>query len=240
MNKKIIISIAILAIFASFAVAQDLKIDYQFNTAKADSGNYFSFIGPIRYMSADKDTFDSKTGASAKKSTVLFQSYKFDAKGKSVIGDGLRGLFLFPLAPEKQKTDDNFTIAKDAKGVITINYAHRGTAYQLVSDAAGKFKFPSSAFKKRVIGLPPQGETPQFIAKEFSADNTAAKIDWNKVWDEKIAAGAEIKAEAKIKTGAVGPDVASADSMYFWEGELQVTFDKNILKINGGLNAVKR
>jgi hypothetical protein len=60
------------------------------------------------------------------------------------------------------------------------------------------------------------------------------------VWDANIAGGKKIKAGVATKTGEITDDNGVADAMYSWNGELQVTFDKNILKIAGGLTAVKR
>src|SRR5512145_1727740 len=112
MNRKLITLVATLALTAGAAFAQDLKIDYQVNVAAADPANYFSFIGPIRYMSADKDTLDATTGASAKGSTHFFQPYLLDVKGKQTMPSGLRGLFLFAVAAKTQRVDDNLTVTK--------------------------------------------------------------------------------------------------------------------------------
>ena len=65
MTRRLTILAAVFALIGSFAFAQDLKIEYQFNVAAADPGNYFSFMGPIRYMSALKDTIDATTGQNA-------------------------------------------------------------------------------------------------------------------------------------------------------------------------------
>jgi len=219
--------------------AQDLTIDTQFNVAAADKGNYFTFKGPIRYLLADKDTLDATTGASAKKSTTLFHGYYYDVKGKTTLPGGLRSLFLFGVAPVTQAADDKLTVTKAADGVITINYAHRGTAYQLVTDKTGKFTFPGNFAKKRPVGFI-KGAGPQVIGADFSADGTAAKIDWAKVWDAKIASGKEIKAGEAAKTGDISADEADPAAFFAWTGSLQVTFDKNILKINGGLTANKK
>lgn len=239
MKIKLLALLTIITVIGSMAFAQDLKIDMQVKVGSDDAGNYFTFAGPIRYLSADKDQADAKTGASMKNSTELFQGYKFDVKGKSVMPDGLRGLFLYGVAMLKAQKDDSLTVAKAGNGVITIQYVHRGTAYMIVTDAAGKTSINKGVFKKRAVGYI-KGEGPQVIHTDFSADGTAAKIDWKKAWDEKIADGKEYGGDIKVKTGKVINDSVSPEAMYVWDGELQFTYDKNILKIIGGLTAVKK
>lgn len=237
MNRKLFSFAAAFAVVAGAAFAQDLKIDYQVNVAAADSANYFTFAGPIRYMAADKDTLDATTGASKQESTHTFMPYLYDVKGKAALPTGLRGLFLFAVAPVTQRTDDNLTVTTSG-GVITVQYAHRGTAYKLVTDSKGQFSFPKGDFVRRPIGYI-QGAGPQVIGSDFSANGTAAKIDWRKVWDAKIPGGKTIKEGVKTMTGTIADDNGVAEAMFKWEGKLQVTFEKNILKISGGLNAVK-
>ncbi len=239
MNRRFISFVAALAVLGGAAFAQDLKIDYQVNVAAADAANYFTFTGPIRYMAADKDTLDATTGASKAGSTHFFQPYLLDVKGKNTMPSGLRGLFLFAVAATTQRTDDNLTVTKASNGVITIQYAHRGTGYKLVTDASGKLTFPKGNYVRRPIGFI-QGAGPQVLSTDFSADGTAAKVDWSKVWNASIAGGKEIKAGVATKTGNILDDNGVAEAMFGWDGTLQVTFDKNILKIVGGLNAVKK
>lgn len=238
-KQKLLISLVALLSIGGVLYAQDLKIDYQVNVAAEDPANHFSFSGPIRYMAADKDTLDATTGASKLGSTHIFMPYLYDVKGKAVLPLGLRGLFLFAVAPKDQRIIDNLTVSKAADGVITVQYVHRGTAYKLVTDKNGKFTFPRGNFARRTIGFI-QGSNPQVIHTDFSADGTAAKVNWAKVWDAKIPGGKEIKDGVITKTGTILDDNGVADAMYSWNGELQVTFEKNILKISGGLTANKQ
>jgi hypothetical protein len=120
-----------------------------------------------------------------------------------------------------------------------VRDVHRGTAYELVTDTRGTFTFPQGSYRRRAIGFI-EGEGPQVIGKDFSADGTAARVDWNKVWDAKIPGGREVVAGKTVKTGSIESDLAVPESMYYWQGGLQVTFDAGVLKIAGGLNAVKR
>jgi hypothetical protein len=238
MNRKLLMYMIVLTLLGvgSAALAQELKIDCNLDLNPGAKTSYFTFSGSIRSMAADKDHLDAASGASVQKSTVLFQPYLYDVKGKVVLSSAMRGVFLF--APG-ECTDDNLTVTKAADGTITIRYVHRGTANEIATDKSGKIIFPNANIRKRNIGFI-VGEKPQVISKDFSSDGTAAKVDWNKVWDAGIAAGKEIAAGNAAKTGTIGPDLAAADSMYYWSGELQVTFDRNVLKITGGLSAVKR
>jgi len=217
----------------------ELKIDYQLNTAAEDAANYFSFSGPIRYMAADKDKVDAASGASKANSTELFQPYLLDVKGKTTLSSGLRGLFLFAVNPFAQVATDNLTVSKAADGVITIQFVHRGTAYKLATDAAGVLAFPLANVQRRAIGYI-KGAGPQVISADFSADGTAATVDWAKVWDKAIAGGKEIAAGVPNKTGDIVSDGPAAAAMYYWVCKLQVTLDGSILKIAGGLGSVKR
>ena len=221
------------------ALAQDLTIDFQLNVAADDPSNYFTFKGPIRYMMAEKDTFDAATGASKKNSTEMFMPYLYDVKGKQVFPLGLRGLFLFAVAPKELRTGDNLTVSKAASGVITVQYVHRGTAYKLETDPQGRFTFPKGNFVRRTIGFI-QGNAPQVISTDFSSDGTAAKVDWRKVWNASIPGGKEIRAGVPTRTGSITDDNGVEDAMFQWQGTLQVSFDRNILKISGGLTAVKK
>lgn len=239
MNRKLSIISGLLFVLGGTLFAQDLKIDYQVNVAANDPANYFTFSGPIRYMAAEKDSLDATTGASKFGSTHIFMPYLYDVKGKEVLPTGLRGLFLFAVAPKEQRITDNLTVSKASNGVITVQYVHRGTAYKLVTDNKGKFTFPRGDFVRRPIGFI-QGSNPQVIHTDFSADGSAARVNWAKVWDAKIPGGKQIKAGVASKTGVITDDNGVADAMYSWNGDLQVTFEKNILKITGGLTAVKR
>lgn len=235
--KKIALLLTLLVV-GTIAFAQDLKIDFQVNVAAADTANYFTFTGPIRYMAADKDTLDATSGASKAGSTHFFMPYLYDVKGKTVLPSGLRGLFLFAVAPNTQRTDDNLTATKAADGVITVEYVHRGTAYRLVTDKNGKFSFPKGDYTRRAVGFI-QGAGPQVLSADFSANGTAATANWAKIWDPKTPDGKEIKAGVTSKTGKITDDNGVAEAMFKWEGDLQVTLNGSILKIAGGLNAVK-
>jgi hypothetical protein len=239
MKRTLIAAVVMLALVAGFAVAQDLTVDYRLDVSPNSRGNYFTFTGPIRYMTADKDHFDAGTGASVQLSTQRFQAYLLDVKGKVALSNALRGLFLFAVSGPDQRTMDNFTVNKAADGTITIQYIHRGTAYRIVTDRTGKVTFPNANIQRRVVGYI-QGAGPQVLHRDFSADGTAARANWNNVWSTSVAGGKTIAAGVATKTGDILQDVADASSMFYWSGTLQFAFNQNVLTVTGGLNAVKR
>ncbi|QQO08793.1 hypothetical protein [Breznakiella homolactica] len=239
MIRKISV-IAVLIIFAGgFAAAQELKIDYRFNTARTDSANYLTFQGPVRYAGVEADTFDSVSGASKSRSTAFFSPYLMDMYGRPVFSGGLRGVLLFAVAPPAMRTDDNLTAEKASDGTITIQYVHRGTAYKITTDKNGKLGFPRGGFSMRTIGYI-QGAGPQVLSREFSSDGTAAAADWKKIWDPGIPGGKEITPGISARTGIIVSDSGDPQAMFNWDGTLQVTLEQNILKISGTLRPVKR
>lgn len=240
MMKKTAVLAAVFALMGAAGFAQELKIDYQFNVAAADTANYFSFTGPIRYIAAEKDTLDAATGASAKDSTELFSAYQYDVTGKAAFSGGLRGLLLYPLSPFAQATTNAFTATKAANGVITVRYVHRGTAYELSTNPQGVLSLPGATMRRRVIGFI-QGAGPQVISRDYSSAGTAATVNWAAVWNPASPTNVAIPGgPANARTSPVLADTAANDSMYFWQGDLQFTLDRNILKITGTLVPVKR
>jgi hypothetical protein len=228
------------AVFAAAGVglsAQDLVIDFQYHVSAPDAGNYLSYSGPHRLVAANKDAYDAVSGASRQKATALFTAYQTDIEGKAAFPGGLRGLLLYPLASPEIRQADNLTVSRAANGVITVQYVHRGTAYRIVTGNQGKLTLPRAACSSRVIGYV-QGAGPQVIAPDFSASGTAAGINWAKVWDSKTAAGKDIPGSANAKTGPVVNDWETS-AIFYWSGDLQFTFERNILKISGSLRATR-
>ena len=218
----------------------DLKVDFRLNTAQADTENYFSFSGNIRYMAVDMDKVDATTGASVLGTTHLLQAYLYDVEGKTTFASGLRGLFLFGVNPYDQIAIDNLTVSKAVDGVITMQYAHRGTAYRIKTGTDGKLSFPNGGFEQRTIGYI-QGAGPQVISKDFATDGTSATVDWAKVWDTGVAGGKAVDDKNdKAKTGNIVKAGSDPSSQYYFAGELPVTFENNILTIKGSLTAVSR
>ncbi len=236
--KKIAIAVSLLAL-AGFSFAQatpTLKIDYQVNAVAADdANNYLTFTGPV--SSSNKDGFDAVTGASKHESTFTFNYYRNDIFGKKILPGGLRGMFLYPIAGDKTRTDDALNVTKLSDGSIRVRYIHRGTANEVTTDTSGKLVFPGAKFMARKVGYI-VGEGPQVIASDFYVDDMTAKVDWNKVWDRNIKGGKVIGATTQ-KTGDIVVDVANSEILGY-EGTLQFTFDGKILKVVGELKIVKK
>lgn len=236
LRKMLLLAAGFVAVGTSLS-AQNLVIDFQYNVSAPDAGNYLSYSGPHRLVAVNKDAYDAVSGASRQKATALFTAYQTDIEGQASFPGGLRGLLLYPLAPPEIRQADNLTVGKAANGVITVQYIHRGTAYRIVTDNQGKLTLPRGACSSRVIGYI-QGAGPQVIAPDFSADGTAARVNWAKVWDAKTAAGKDISGSANAKTGPLVNDWESSD-IFYWSGTLQFTFDRNILKISGSLRTTR-
>jgi hypothetical protein len=238
-KKKILSWGAALFLLGRFLSAQELAIDYRYNTARPDSSNYLSFRTPIYLIGVDRDSFDAATGASKQRSTGFLGAFQMDMQGKATISGGVRGLLLFAVASDSTRLEDALQVTKAAGGVITIEYVHRGVAYRISTDRNGKIGFPRGNYVMRTIGYI-QGHDPQVLSRDFSSTGTALSVDWKKVWDPKAPTGREIAPGAAAKTGAIQNDFGDYTAMYHWDGTLQASFEDNILKISGSLKAVKR
>ncbi|MBF9016573.1 MULTISPECIES: hypothetical protein [unclassified Oceanispirochaeta] len=196
--------------------SEDLTIDLQVNLAGSDIDNFFNWKGNVRYMAAE-DKFDAISGASEKGSTHLFMMYLYDVEAKTTMSSGLRGLFLYGVNGASQVAVDNLNAATNADGSITIQYIHRGTAFRFTTDKNGILSLPDGNMENRKIG------TPKELEAEFTSDGTAMGVDFDKVW-----------------ASDVSPTGASPDSMYFWDGDLQVALEGDMLTMKGVLTAVIR
>jgi hypothetical protein len=236
MNKKLVIVAALVMIATFGAFAADLTIATQVNLKDADyANNFFTFKGGNG--AADKDQFvpgaDATSGASKLESTVVFNSYRTDVLGKKLVPAGLRGFFLYGVADMATRQTDGLSVTKNADGSLVIQMVHRGTAYKMTTDAAGKLALPEGSFLMRVIGT-----TANVIHTDFSATGKAADVKWAKVWDNSVADGLVI-GTTTTKVGKIVPDAPASD-MFFWKGALQVTFDGTIVKTAGEFNVVKK
>jgi hypothetical protein len=218
--------------------AQDLSIDYRYNTARPDPDNYLTYKSAIRYIEASEDAYDAVSGASKYKSTSLFAPIQTDIMGRATISGGLRGLLLFPLAPPETRIEDNLRVYKEGN-VIVMEYVHRGVAYRIRTDERGSISFPRGSYVMRTIGYI-KGHDPQVISRDFSADGTAAGVDWKKVWDPSIPSGRPVASGEDARTGPIQNDYGDMMAMFNWDGTLQVRFENSILTIKGTLRPVKR
>lgn len=237
MRRKLLVVMALTLLVVAGAFAADLTISTQVNLTAADyANNFFTFKGSNG--ASDKDQFvlgpDAVSGASKLESTVTFNTYRTDVKGKKLIPAGLRGLFLYGIADYGTLKNDGLNVTAAPSGVITIQSVHRGTAYKLVTDASGKLALPGGSFSMRVIGTTDNKN----IHPDFSSNGTIPGVDWAKVWDASIADG-KVIGTSTTKTGKVLAD-APASEFFAWEGALKATFDGTYLKLAGEFNAVKK
>jgi hypothetical protein len=236
MRTRSVLLIAAFVLCAFAASAADLTIDMQVNTAAKDyANNYLTFKGANN--SVDKDQFvlaaDGTTGASKLLSTELFNSYRFDVRGKKTIPGGLRSLLMYPVADDGTRTGDNLQVSKAADGTIMVRYVHRGTAYEIVTDKTGALVLPTTTVRTRKIG-----HSDNQIHTDFSSNGKASGVDWAKVWNASIADGKQVGSTTS-KTGTIAPDVADSE-FFVLAGTLKFTYAGNMLKIAGELNAVKK
>jgi hypothetical protein len=230
--KKITILAAAFIFCAMALSAADLAVYVQVNLTQQDyANNYFTFKGANN--AADKDSYDAVAGASKGHATELFNSYRRDVKGAQTMPGGLRGVFLYGVADDATRTGDNLQASQAADGTITIRYIHRGTAYELVTDKAGKLSLPNGNYRMRKIG-----HTDNVIHPDFSSTGKAADVDWAKVWNSSIADGKTVGTTAS-KTGKIASDVATS-SYFQFAGALQVKIEGKFLKVYGELDAVKK
>jgi hypothetical protein len=244
MLKKPVIALAVFLAAGSLLAAQELKIDLQYKVTGPDSGNFLTFSGPLRYIEARGDTYDAKTSASVQRSTRLFTAYQTDMLGNAAFPTGLRSLLLFPVAVDTTRIEDNLQVSKAANGAITMQYIHRGVAYGIITDTTGKINLgpagpaASTQMYQRTIGYI-QGTGPQVLHADFSPDGSAARVDYSKVWNTAIISDKNI-GSTQNKTGPRIVDSPDLASLFYWNGALQATFDNNLLKMSGTLNANKR
>jgi hypothetical protein len=220
------------------AKAQDLHIDFRYNVSAPDAANYLTYKSAIRYIEANRDSFDALTGASMHKSTSIFAPIQYDIMGRSTMSVGFRGMLLFAVSPDSTRIEDNFTAYRDGR-IIVIEYAHRGVAHRIQTDRNGNIAFPRGDYIKRTIGYI-RGAGPQVISSDFSSDNTAATIDWRKVWDPATPSGNIIRTGEADRTGPIQSDYGDIMAMFNWDGVLQAELDNSILTIKGTLRPVKR
>jgi hypothetical protein len=223
---------------ATMLAAQDLSIDYRFDVSGRTEGNYLSYTSAIRYIAADKDTFDAVSGASRQKSTSLFAPIQTDIMGRATISGGFRGLLLFPLAADATRIEDNLHVYKEGN-VITMEYVHRGVAYRIRTDERGNISFPRGSYVMRTIGYI-KGHAPQVISTDFSTSKSAAGVDWKKVWDPNTPSDRPVDSAAEAKTGPIQNDYGDMMAMFNWDGTLEVHFENSVLTIKGVLRPVKR
>ncbi|MDR2797674.1 MAG: hypothetical protein LBB80_04960, partial [Treponema sp.] len=220
MQKTFFVLMVLFWLAQSMVGAQDLIIDYRYNCTRPDPENYLSYTSAVRYISANKDTFDAVSGASRQHSTSLFAPIETDIMGRGTISKGFRGLLLFPVSPDSVHLEDNLQVYQE-QGVITMEYVHRGVAYRIQTDKNHRISFPRGHYVMRTIGYI-QGHDPQVISRDFSADGTANRVDWKKVWDPATPSGRAVDATNPALTSPIRNDYGDMMAMFNWDGTLEV------------------
>ena len=218
------------------AFAADLTVEAQFNiTGKDATKSFLTVKGPtasVEKDSVDPAKVDAVGGASLKKGTEVWNTYRADAAKAGNFPLGFQNLVKYGVSPIAQFKADGLSVVKAADGVITIQYAHRGYALKIVTDKSGKLDLEKGTQLKRAIGYI-DGEN-QVISTDFAPSGTIKDIDFAKVWDTKLAGGTVI---GKIKTSDVAPDTAASKTAFV--GVVQFTLKGDVLNIKAELNMKK-
>lgn len=197
------------------ATAQKATIDYRYNVEKDEpAANYFNWSADGKNV---KEGFDVASGASKAHSTTEFNVVRFDSTGKAkAIPTGLRDLMLYPGAPRATATGDTLNVKAEGKK-LTIRYIHRGTAYEIVTDAKGVFDITKDC---KISSALADNKGGKFIFRseylKAGGDATkASDVDWSKV--------------------TLNPDTADANATYKYTGKLTATYTKGVLTVKGTL-----
>jgi hypothetical protein len=200
-------------------------IDYRMNTSVADTANYFKWKAKNESVT---DSFDAVTSASKAKSTSRFdQAVTYDIPANAAkhtgyaLPGGLRSLFLFPVASDATRADDQLTASLNGKQV-TIRYIHRDSAYEISTDANGKLDVTTACKIARSIATTEDQHAftlkPEF-SKTGAASGNMADFDWSKA--------------------TLTPDVYTSTALRHYTGALDVALANNVLTIKGSLKEVK-
>ncbi|MDR1216113.1 MAG: hypothetical protein LBK25_05475 [Treponema sp.] len=230
--KNIIPFLCALTVFGFSGCGRSAKIDYRMNVAGPDNGNYFNWSAGSANV---KDGFDPSapgengtTGASRGKSTSRFDAavtYDIPSNAAKHTGyalpGGLRGLFLYPVASDDTRTNDQLSVTANGKE-LTIHYIHRDSAYEIKTDTAGKLDVTTAVKVARGVCSTEDQHTftlkPEF-SKTGSASPNMGDFDWTKA--------------------VFTPDRFSDNATRHYTGSLDTDFAGNILTIKGSLKEVK-
>lgn len=214
MKKYLLVAIGCVLLFAGCAGASnDLVIDFHMDMANMENGHFnWTYDGK-----ETKDSFDTKTGASVAQSTANFNIVRYDSEEtkRFAMPYGLRGLVLYPVSAPSVTLFDAFTVTGDSKSFV-IKFIHRGSAYQITvvngkMDLANGFKMAS--------GLCDNVDGNFMVKEQFltaGGDKTKmSDLDWAKI--------------------SLVSDTAAADASRSFVGELNASYENNVLVVDGTL-----
>ncbi len=217
--KRVIFSL-FLASLTVAVFAQDVRIEFSFNTKQEDSANFLSWALGKKVV---KDSYDAESGASVAGSTYGFDVVRYDSEitKNAALAAGVRNLILFPVSPFGIAMGDNFTVEETKQGLV-IRFVHRGVAYELRTDKKGNLDVISGVRSARGLAENIGGK---FIIKEeyrkAGTDGTkGADLDWDAI--------------------TLVPDTRSVTASRWYEGTLRTRYKKGILSMKGTLKEVTR
>jgi hypothetical protein len=221
MNRTFRLLTAAAVIFASVSAleAQNVKIDARMNVLASDKANYLTWSLGNKDV---KDSYDAATSASVKGSTTGLNAIRYDSASgkKAAIPVGLRDLLLFPVSDFGTQTADALVVTENGKA-LTVRYVHRGSAYELSTDASGKFDVLTGA--KYAKGLTDNVGGQDVIKSEFLKAGGDPKkmgdLDWSKI--------------------PLVPDTKDSAAKRWYEGSLSFAYSNGILSVKGNLSEKK-
>ncbi|MEI8095747.1 MAG: hypothetical protein WCG80_16165 [Spirochaetales bacterium] len=242
--KRILTALSLVALVASGAFAADVTVSASFNITGKDAVKSVltvtGALGSVANDSVDPKLVDVVGGASLKKGTEVWNLYRPDTTDKKAAQwpAGFQSLVKYAVSNLAQYKADNLQVKKAADGVITIYYAHRGTAYKIITDKTGKLDMNSQTQWKRAIGFMPAGDgAVQVLSTDFASSAGADTLSFLKVFDGSVASGKVIKEGAPNKVADVFVDVAP--SVTAFQGVAQLTLVGDVLTIKGDFNYKK-
>jgi hypothetical protein len=222
MIKKIAILVVLALLTGVVSIfAQNVNIDYRMNVRAADpAANYLKWSFGTLNIS---DALDAASGASKMKSTAQFDAVRYDsaATKQAAIPGGLRSLFLFPVAAWSTSVEDSLQVGASGKQVI-IRYVHRGSAYEIRTDANGKLNILTGC---QIAAGVADNNNNSFVLKSNYVKSgqdprKMSSLDWSKI--------------------RLIHDTFGANASRHYEGILDVAYVDGILTIKGTLIEKKK
>jgi hypothetical protein len=84
------------------------------------------------------------------------------------------------------------------------------------------------------------GGGPQAVSADFSADKTAAAVDWKKPRDPQTPSGGPVDSGSDSVTGPIQNDYGGMAAVFNWDGTLEGRFENSIPTIQGVPRPIKR
>src|SRR5574344_874537 len=179
MTKKSFLSVILALCTAAAVCAQNVKINFRFNTVSDDGKNFVAWsAGGTRI----KDKYDVLSGASAAHSTAALSAVRYAGGTKKAVPKGLYVLLLYAVSPYSAAEKDAFT-AGEENGTVMIQFIHRSTAYRITSSGKGYIDV-SSGFQT-AADVCEKKDGVFLLKKDYVKDggdsSNMADCDWTKL-----------------------------------------------------------